>query len=73
MARMSNDKFQDIAILKTLAQLRSRGSLHPDDYEVLRNRLRSDWGRQAAKDMLSGDAQAFAAAESVLKRFSSTT
>jgi hypothetical protein len=68
---MSNEQFEDIAVLKTLAQLRRGNLLHRDDQEALLRQLKSDWGRKAATDMLSGNQTEFAESKSVLRRFSS--
>ena len=70
IAAMGNEKFDDIAVLKTLAQLRSANLLHPEDEAELIKQLRSDWGRSAAKNLLANKDVDFAE-RSVLRRFSS--
>jgi hypothetical protein len=67
---MGNKKFEDISILKTLAELKSQGLLHPNDMATLCSQLQSEWGRQAAAAMLSNNESAFAQAKSVLRHFS---
>lgn len=65
---MSNEQFDDIAVLKTLAQLRRKKLLHPTDQAALMKQLKSSWGRSATEDILSGkeDAQSL----SILRKFS---
>ena len=67
---MSNEKFEDISVLKALVQLRAAGLLHPHDSKVLVERLQTDWGRKAAADLLSDNHEAFAEAKNMLRRFS---
>jgi hypothetical protein len=68
---MENDKFEDIAILKTLAELSRQGMLHEDDQHALESQLKTDWGRQAANNLLTDeDEPASAATRSVLRHFS---
>ncbi len=67
---MSNEQFDDIAVLKTLAQLRREQILHPDDEAALLKQLKSAWGRSAAEDFLTDNEAAFADSRSVLRKFS---
>lgn len=67
---MDNEQFDDIAILKTLSQLKTNGLLHSDDAQELLNRLKTPWGQQAGKDLMSESA-AFEEPKSILRRFAS--
>ena len=66
----ANDQFDDIAVLKTLAELHKNNMLHPSDRDALLEQLKSEWGRKAARDMLSGKEADFASSKSVLRKFS---
>jgi hypothetical protein len=69
---MSNEQFDDIAILKTLAQLRSKNLLHPSDQAALVDQLKSSWGRTAAEELLSEGRKVDEQSLSILRRFSSS-
>ncbi len=48
---MSNEQFDDMAILSTLAQLRATALLNESDLEALGGQLTTDWGRQVFEDL----------------------
>ena len=48
---MSNEQFDDRAVLSTLAQLRERGLLNESDLEALGRQLRTSWGKQVFEDL----------------------
>jgi hypothetical protein len=48
---MSNEQFDDMAVLSTLAQLRGRDLLHESDLEALGRQLRTIWGREVFEDL----------------------
>lgn len=50
---MSNELFDDIAVLRTLAQLRSQQLLQPEDEAALLKQLKSEWGRATARSCAS--------------------
>ena len=66
---MSNDKFDDIGVLKTLQELREAKLLHPNDAKALVKQLKSDWGKSTAKDLLAGNVDDDS--RSVLRKYSS--
>jgi hypothetical protein len=67
---MSNEQFEDISVLKTLLQLHRDGLLHPNDADILRSRLKTEWAKNAATALLTDDHQGFSEAQSILSRFS---
>jgi hypothetical protein len=48
---MSNEKFDDMAVLSTLAQLRERDLLNESDLESLGGQLKTEWGKQVFQDL----------------------
>lgn len=48
---MSNEKFDDIAVLSTLAQLRAKALLNDSDLETLRGQLKTESGKQVFEDL----------------------
>jgi hypothetical protein len=48
---MSNDQFDDMAVLSTLAQLRERELLNESDLESLGRQLKTEWGREVFEDL----------------------
>lgn len=66
---MSNEKFEDMAVLSTFARLRARNLLNDADAEALRMKLKSDWGKRVFVDMQTGAPQP--EDRMLLQRFSS--
>jgi len=48
---MSNEQFDDMAVLSTVAQLRERELLNESDLESLGSQLKTEWGRQVFEDL----------------------
>jgi hypothetical protein len=51
---MSNEKFEDMAVLSTFARLRARNLLNEADAEALRMKLKSEWGKGVFADLQIG-------------------
>lgn len=51
LTAMSNERFEDIAVLSTIAELRKKGLLGEQDLTDLSNQLQSEWGRRALEKM----------------------
>ena len=68
---MSNEQFDDIAVLKTLAQLRSKNLLNQEDESALVKQLQSTWGRSAAEGIRSNN-QVDDDSLAILRRFSAS-
>jgi len=51
---MSNEKFEDMAVLSTVARLRAKNLLNEMDANALRLKLKSDWGRKVFADLQAG-------------------
>jgi hypothetical protein len=54
---MSNEKFEDMAVLSTLARLRAKNLLSETDAEALRMKLKSEWGKRVFVDLQTGAPQ----------------
>jgi hypothetical protein len=69
MQTMNNDRFDDIGVLTILQQLRKQDLLHDEDRDALMARLKSDWGKQAAHAIITGNDEMLEQ-RPVLRRFS---
>lgn len=69
---MSNEKFEDMAVLSTLAQLREGHLLNNADAEALGRELKSEWGKKVFAALQSESASPEAEDRELLQRFSST-
>jgi hypothetical protein len=52
---MGNEKFEDMAVLSTFAELRTGGALNGADVEALRRQLKTAWGRQVFSTLEHGE------------------
>ena len=51
---MSNEKFEDMAVLATFAQLRAGKLLNDADVQALQQELKSAWGKKVFHTLLQG-------------------
>ncbi len=66
---MSNEQFEDMAVLATYAQLRAGKLLNEADVQALKRELKSAWGRKVFAVLLRGKAPA-ETDRALLQRFS---
>ena len=66
---MGNEKFEDMAVLSTFAELRTGGALNGAAVDALRRQLKTAWGRNVFST-LEKDAALEPEDKSLLQRFS---
>ena len=66
---MSNEQFDDMAVLSTFAGLRDEGLLNAADLEALREQLKTSWGRKVF-DALRNNTAPKPEDQKLLERFS---